>query len=492
MSSVIDPSIPLSGNTQGLDVGKMLEITDVAQQMRQRQTEIQSKNALSQLLANQQSYDADGNLTPVAQRNANALNPQFGLEWKKQSIEEKLRIAQENAYKDDHSKIVFDTGAKIAGVARNAYDEAIKTGATPQMARDAAIKARNEAATESGPILGRDHVNAIVGGPFDPDGAKAYASLDKDWISGRREESAEEHRITADKIAQERADTAAKGETDRFAALMRGLSDREKGIGNPKVAAFDQFMKEHPNATAAEQANFIQTSGAAPRSPMAMATQRYIQEHPDATAEDLEKFYSGMRAQAASTVGWDSPTSRGGQQIQALNTATNHLETLRKLGDALKNGNVETFNAVAQTWAQETGNPAPTNWDSAMRIVGGEVVKSVVPGGGGVSERAAAEFKRKLTPAQISGAVDTVEELMRGQATSARTQYTQTTKRDAEEFYKRFDPPAQKVLFGRSSGGKTSKSEVKAVSSKAEYDRLPKGAQYSKPGDPPGSYRTKQ
>jgi hypothetical protein len=483
--SEVDASIPLSGNTQGFDVQKMLTVADTAQQMRQRQTQTQNQNALSQLLANQQSYDTEGNLTPAAKRATNAFSPQFALQYQQQQIEAHFRKVEEDAKGDERKQRVLEVKGSIAMAAEKARQDKLKAGASAQEAIAAATGVRNSMYKEAGSLVGQEELDKVLSQPYNPEVA-AYLQR---FAPG---EIQEERLAQQDKIAQQNLALKDRQETDRFTAMMRGITDREKGVGNPKVAAFDAFLRDHPNSTPEEQARFIQSTAQAPRSPLAMATAKYLEEHPDATSEDVAKFYSGVRGQAAATVGWDSPTSKGGQQIQALNTATNHLETMRKLGDALKNGNVETFNSVAQAWAQETGNPAPTNWDSAMRIVGGEVVKSVVPGGGGVSERAAAEFKKKLAPGQISGAIDTVEELMRGQATSARTQYTQTTKRDEEEFYRRFDPPAQKVLFGRSSGGKNAKSEIKAVSSKSAYDALPRGAKYSKPGDPPGSYRVKQ
>jgi hypothetical protein len=112
---------------------------------------------------------------------------------------------------------------------------------------------------------------------------------------------------------------------------------------------------------------------------------------------------------------------------------------------------MRAFNSIAQRIASETGNPAPTNFDAAKKIVADEVVKAIVGSGGGVSDReeAARAFDKASSPEQLSGAIATAKRLMRGQLNGLKQQYKASTGKD--DFDTRFLSGEAKGIEGGGS-----------------------------------------
>jgi hypothetical protein len=216
-----------------------------------------------------------------------------------------------------------------------------------------------------------------------------------------------------------------------------------KTAGGAANFALQRFLQENPNATAAQIQSFIGQSHMA-RSAPAMALQKFMQEHPDASSEDIKQFAAEYSQEQKAIR--DFATSKQGQAVNSLSVAVDHLDTLRNLSAALKNGNFPAFNQIAQRWAQENGKQAPTNFDAARQIIGQEIVKAVVGGGGGVTERNQAQeiLSRVRTPEQMEGAIETIEKLMAGQLRGLKRQYEVLTNR--KDFDKRLSPRALDVL----------------------------------------------
>lgn len=139
-------------------------------------------------------------------------------------------------------------------------------------------------------------------------------------------------------------------------------------------------------------------------------------------------------------------TGKQGQQVNAFNTAIDHLGTMDKLSDALANGDVKAINALGNVVAKQTGQPAPTNFDAAKQIVTAEVIKAVVASGGGVTERQEAErnFSNANSPEQLKGVINTYKQLLGGQLKSLNLQYENTTGR--KDFSKKLTPDAKAEL----------------------------------------------
>ena len=142
----------------------------------------------------------------------------------------------------------------------------------------------------------------------------------------------------------------------------------------------------------------------------------------------------------------DFATGTQGRQVNAFNTAIDHLDTMTKLSDALNNGDVKAINLIGNVIAKQTGRPAPTNFDAAKQIVTAEVIKAVVASGGGVTERQEAErnFATANSPDQLKGAIETYKQLLGGQLKSLNLQYENTTGR--KDFAKKLTPAAQSEL----------------------------------------------
>jgi hypothetical protein len=195
-------------------------------------------------------------------------------------------------------------------------------------------------------------------------------------------------------------------------------------------------------------------SGGQPRSAPAMALKAFEEEYAKnhdgqmPPAEEIIKFSTDYSERVKAARDWG--TGPLGNQTRSFNVGLYHLDTLRKLSDSLQNGDYPAFNKLANEWAKQTGQAAPTNFETAKQIIGAEVVKAIVgAGGGGVQERleAAQHIASSLSPAQIVGSIDTTQDLMIGQLKGLKQQYKRTTKND--DFEDAFLSPEAQELFKR-------------------------------------------
>lgn len=150
---------------------------------------------------------------------------------------------------------------------------------------------------------------------------------------------------------------------------------------------------------------------------------------------------------AAKQKGFNQFTSgKQGDTVRSLSVATSHLDTLNTMVNALQNKDTRLFNTVGNKWQQETGAPAPTNFDTVKNIVADEVTKAVIGYGGsaGDREKAAAVIDRANSPAQLKGAIATYKQLMGGQLSGLRRQYEKATGR--KDFDSMLSPEAQGQL----------------------------------------------
>jgi hypothetical protein len=103
----------------------------------------------------------------------------------------------------------------------------------------------------------------------------------------------------------------------------------------------------------------------------------------------------------------DFATGQQGNALRSVETANAHLDQMGELVDALNNGNIPIVNRIANAYQQQTGNPAPTNFEAVKNIIGQEVVKAIVAGGGSAGERdeAAKAFSAANSPTQLKQAI---------------------------------------------------------------------------------------
>ncbi len=139
-----------------------------------------------------------------------------------------------------------------------------------------------------------------------------------------------------------------------------------------------------------------------------------------------------------------------GNTTRSLNVVVDHAETLQRLGEALKNKDIQVFNRVAQEWAQQTGRAAPVNFDMAKQIVGAELIKALgVAGAGTEDERAqlGKSLSRASSPEQLAGVIgDVIQPLLGGQIRGLRKQFTSSTGLGEDKFNEMLFPNTIKFL----------------------------------------------
>jgi hypothetical protein len=106
-----------------------------------------------------------------------------------------------------------------------------------------------------------------------------------------------------------------------------------------------------------------------------------------------------------------------GNSMRSFATAGQHLDQLNELVDALGNKNLTAINLANNKVKEWTGGTSVSNFNAAKDVVSKEVVKAIVAGGGGVSERE--ELARLMdsakSPAQLKGVITQFRNLMTAQ-----------------------------------------------------------------------------
>ena len=198
-------------------------------------------------------------------------------------------------------------------------------------------------------------------------------------------------------------------------------------------------------------------SGFAMRSPYGQSVMSRVKElNPDYRAGDVESSIKATK---------DFATGKNGNTVRSLNVAVNHLDTLGQLSDALNNNDINLFNKIGNTYAQQTGNPIPTNFNAAKKIVADEIVKGIVGSGGSVSDReeAANTINAANSPAQLKGVIDTYKQLLGGQLSGLKQQYETTTGK--KDFNKFISPNTQKNIGDHSQTNQSNVPEIGTIKS---------------------------
>lgn len=133
----------------------------------------------------------------------------------------------------------------------------------------------------------------------------------------------------------------------------------------------------------------------------------------------------GARAKAIK----DFSSGKQGDIVRSFDVAIDHLETLQKAADALKNGNYRVVNEIRNKWREQTGSELPTDFKALVPIVSGEIAKAVVGSQNALADREElrAGLKAAASPEQLSGVITGYKALMAGQLKGLRKQYEETT-----------------------------------------------------------------
>jgi hypothetical protein len=134
---------------------------------------------------------------------------------------------------------------------------------------------------------------------------------------------------------------------------------------------------------------------------------------------DATLFEQKQRARVAFAEG------KEGNAVRSFNVMVYHLNTLQHLANALNNGNIQTFNRIANQFSVETGQPQVTDFNAAKQAVADEVQKAIIGGATGVGDRAqaAANINAASSPAQLSHIIQTYQQLAAGQLIGYHQQY---------------------------------------------------------------------
>lgn len=140
-----------------------------------------------------------------------------------------------------------------------------------------------------------------------------------------------------------------------------------------------------------------------------------------AVLAEVEKQYPGYdvtTARAKQKAAYDfGAGGKDAAALRSIGTATKHLDMLNTLVDNLDNTDSPAYNSVANFFKTQTGQTAPKTFDAAKQIVGQEVIKAIVAGGGGVGERqeAADALSKASSPAQLKSVIATYKTIMGAQ-----------------------------------------------------------------------------
>lgn len=183
----------------------------------------------------------------------------------------------------------------------------------------------------------------------------------------------------------------------------------------------------------------------------------------------------------------DATTGKIGTSANALNTMMGHLTVLKQASDALGSGDIQALNRIANFAGAQTGKDAVTTYNTIVHRLGPEVTKAYIAGGGSVGERGTneADFDAALSPAQRNANIGVSAVLADSKIKALQDQYQRGTygkgqqrliSDEAEAARQRLTGLAPASVRG---GAGQSAPEI---TSKADYDKLAKGARYTQNG----------
>jgi hypothetical protein len=118
-------------------------------------------------------------------------------------------------------------------------------------------------------------------------------------------------------------------------------------------------------------------------------------------------------------------TGKQGDITRSMNTAIDHMDTLREKIQKLPTGQYPAMNDIIVSFAKGIGDARINSYDAAAGLIAAEVTKAIVANGGTGSER---EEKEKLlamrnNPEALRGALNSYTQLLGGQLHNLKNQY---------------------------------------------------------------------
>ena len=114
-----------------------------------------------------------------------------------------------------------------------------------------------------------------------------------------------------------------------------------------------------------------------------------------------------------------------GRNLQSLNVAIDHMDTLRNQIKKLPNGQYPAVNEIVKNFQTAIGDPRYNSFDAAAGLIAAEVTKAIVANGGTGDERAEKEklLAAKNSPEALRGVLDTYTKLLGGQMRGVKERY---------------------------------------------------------------------
>ena len=198
---------------------------------------------------------------------------------------------------------------------------------------------------------------------------------------------------------------------------------------------------------------------------------KWLQARVQEIAQQQGKPYDAMAFKTVEKARKDWNSGAQSKQIQQFDRASAHVASLGPVIDNLQNTNLPIWNKIANEYAQNTGQTAPVDFSAAKKIVGDEIMKTVLGSGAGTgAERGALQkdFATANSPQQLHAVLDRAKELMAAQGTAMERQYRNATKQT--DFANNLGPAAQQILnIGRTRDRETATAGLQGnLPSKAE------------------------
>ena len=196
------------------------------------------------------------------------------------------------------------------------------------------------------------------------------------------------------------------------AAQSPTLSTWKTFMPNETPANFDKRQQYSPEDIWAEASQLA--SGSKSLKDISGRDSGLLRHYASKVATEIDPTWSPMEseARAAAYKRFTNPDSQVSRQIRAHITTSNSIQDVKQAFDALQNGDSQLFNQIAIDYKHATGNALPVDAKTGMMLLGPEVMKSIIPSGGGVTERQAAEniVSPNASPAQIAAGFKVLED----------------------------------------------------------------------------------
>ncbi|MBP8110988.1 MAG: hypothetical protein KAY00_01440, partial [Agitococcus sp.] len=179
------------------------------------------------------------------------------------------------------------------------------------------------------------------------------------------------------------------------------------------------------------------------------------------------------------------PGQKNGMLILSNASALGHMQVLREAYNAMKNGDLKAINSIANKYKVQTGSAPEAVFNAIKGVIGAEVMKSIVPGGGGVVEREEVRetLSREYSNDQFMGVLGGYEALMQEQYDNMRQDYE---RNDLDpKLWPTYKTHDEKKADKAHGGGKTVDATVtpqtKIVKTRADLDKVKSGESYIAP-----------